>query len=1035
MTNGAGEGLGRTWSLRREWSRAFTIMLVLLLVASIATFAGVRQLVGHFSGTAHQLDQESTIVASLQAGLIAHEATAHVLLSGTPGDRGAFLRDQDQISTSFQNALRAFPVGNNTTEVLRQAERSWEAALTKVGLWGDQVQRFQGPHDEQQAGLGADSDQARELLSGLQKPVLTAMRTRVANDLGLERLLMVVLAGLFGLALVVTVYFRRRMAKDLVQPVASMHQGVTKLQAGDYDYRIEVARRDELGELAEAFNAMAETIAGSQRSLTLEATTDSLSGLANRAAFRARLEATLSHPERRSSTEAVLFVDLDDFKDVNDTLGHSAGDELLRVVAGRLSEAVRPGDLVARLGGDEFALLLEGIVEPDLALVVAERVVAALAEPVKIGERSAHVGASVGLAMRQDGSTIDSLVREADVAMYAAKAKGKSRVERYDPSLDLTVERFDMGLGDLALKRQLLRGDETSFALLFNSNPLPMWVFDRNTLKFLEVNDAAVEHYGWNRDEFLTMTIADIRPAEDMARLLDSLGSPTSHLAHSDLWRHCTKSGDVIDVDVFSHPVDFAGRTAVLVTAQEVTDRVRAERELVHQATHDSLTGLPNRGLLVDRLDQAIARCGRVGEQVGVIFLDLDRFKVINDGKGHAAGDRLLIEVADRMLRSVRPGDTVARFGGDEFAVLIEGLSDVAEATTAAGRIGWALDAPFQVDGSELFVSASQGIALSAHGETADDVLSRADAGMYLAKERGGARSQFADEAVCTKASGRLELESALRRALDREEFVLHYQPVVSLETAEIVGAEALVRWRHPDRGLLAPDQFIAAAEDSGLIVPIGDWVLRQAIDDAQSWAPSHSDGPELSIAVNLSAVQLLVPNLPFNIARLLSSSGLEPSRLHLEITESAIMRDEARSVGVLNALRALGVRVAVDDFGTGYSSLTYVQRLPIDTLKIDKSFVDRLDGADADHSIVEAVVSLGRSLKVAVVAEGVESEHQRRRLRGLGCELAQGYLFARPVPLADFTELLRGGPLSTVPSMDSGLIRPSDDVVAESVT
>lgn len=284
---------------------------------------------------------------------------------------------------------------------------------------------------------------------------------------------------------------------------------------------------------------------------------------------------------------------------------------------------------------------------------------------------------------------------------------------------------------------------------------------------------------------------------------------------------------------------------------------------------------------------------------------------------------------------------------------------------------------------------------------------------MRSAKDRGGVRVEFVDETVRSSTSNRLELESALRRAIDNEEFVLHYQPVVLLETGEIVGAEALVRWQHPERGLMAPDQFIPAAEESGLIVPLGDWVLRQAIEDARWWTPTNPGSPPLSIAVNVSAIQLRVPNLPFNVARLLSSSGVEPSRLHLEITESVIVHDLERSSDVLLALRALGVHVDVDDFGTGYSSLTYVQRLPIDALKIDKSFVDLLDGPLEDSSIVEAVVNLARSLKVAVVAEGVESAHQRSVLRRLGCEFAQGYHFARPVPLAEFTELLRSGPMA----------------------
>jgi diguanylate cyclase (GGDEF)-like protein/PAS domain S-box-containing protein len=553
------------------------------------------------------------------------------------------------------------------------------------------------------------------------------------------------------------------------------------------------------------------------------------------------------------------------------------------------------------------------------------------------------------------------------------------------------------------------RSSEEGFRLLFQRHPQPMWVYDELTLRFLEVNDAALARYGYTRDEFMAMRLPDIRPPEDVAALTEALSKGRPEFGHWGVWQHRTKGGATFPVEITTYPVDVGGRSA-LVMAQDVTQRVRTEQALVYQATHDPLTGLANRALLSDRLTQALARAERVADGLAVIFVDLDRFKMVNDGRGHAAGDAVLREMALRMKAAVRSADTVARVGGDEFVIVVEGPVGPDAVLAVAARTAWSMDAPFVIESVEVFLTVSQGVAFAAPGDTADSLLQRADAAMYLGKQSGRGHIQVADADLLAQASRLLDLETALRRAVARSEFVVHYQPVVEVASGTVVGAEALLRWLHPHRGLLGPAEFISVAEDTGLIVPIGEWVLREALEEAARWRGAAPGGRPLSIAVNLSAAQLASRNLPFVVARALSATGVEPSRLHLEVTESLLIDDRARAVEVLKALRSLGVRVDVDDFGTGYSSLAQVQTLPVDSLKIDKCFVDRLAGTDEDDALVAAVIQLAHSSHLTVIAEGVEDRAQQAELVRLGCELAQGYLFSRPVDAACFQALLDHG-------------------------
>jgi diguanylate cyclase (GGDEF)-like protein len=447
--------------------------------------------------------------------------------------------------------------------------------------------------------------------------------------------------------------------------------------------------------------------------------------------------------------------------------------------------------------------------------------------------------------------------------------------------------------------------------------------------------------------------------------------------------------------------VDFLRALANVLA--DAIERVRSDERTRHSALHDPLTGLPNRVLFADRLGQALAHARRSGASVGVLFLDLDQFKLINDSLGHGAGDELLRALAQRLAGALRAGDTVARFGGDEFVLIADDLCDAHEALAVAERTLAALEAPFDIAGAEHFVAASLGVAVACAGEHGvEDLVREADAAMYRAKERGRGRAELYDHDMRDQATARLRTENELRRALENDELRLHYQPIVELEHGRITAVEALVRWEHPERGLLGPNEFIPVAEDSGLIVALGEWVFRAACRQSVAWA-ADTTRPPLGISVNLSARQVFHPGLVERLKEILDETGADPALLRAEITESALMEETEASVATLHALRELGIVLVLDDFGTGYSSLAYLRRFPIDVLKIDRSFVADLDSEDADDAgaIVEAILGMARSLRVHVVAEGIETAGHAERLLALGCTSGQGYLYSRPVPPA----------------------------------
>ncbi len=439
--------------------------------------------------------------------------------------------------------------------------------------------------------------------------------------------------------------------------------------------------------------------------------------------------------------------------------------------------------------------------------------------------------------------------------------------------------------------------------------------------------------------------------------------------------------------------------------------RLGADEELRRQVLQDPLTGLPNRLLFVESVDSALRDGFASGTSVAVIFLDIDRFKLINDSLGHHAGDDLLSSVAPRLRRQLRPGDSVARFGGDEFGVLVREVGGAEDADAVAERIARSFDPPFVLAGSEHFLSVSMGLAIASPApvdpEDAEELIRNADAAMYRAKDKGRARWERFDHAMKARAVERLEVEQELRRALDNDELILHYQPIVSLPGGSITGTEALVRWRHPERGLLQPGEFIPVAEESGLIEAIGAWVQEQACMQVRAWHDLNPDRRPLDVSVNLSARQVARRDIARTVSDVLARTGLDPHHLRLEITETVLMDDSAAAAEAIDSLHRLGVRLALDDFGTGYSSLAYLHQYPFDSLKVDRSFVEGLGTEPEADGIVRAIIGMARALGLDVVGEGVETAGQLAELNQLGCDYAQGYLFARPLPPEEVTTLL----------------------------
>ncbi len=579
---------------------------------------------------------------------------------------------------------------------------------------------------------------------------------------------------------------------------------------------------------------------------------------------------------------------------------------------------------------------------------------------------------------------------------------GQIEIDSEDRCLRLGVTAFGDMLSLTVSDVTALKRSEVSFRLLFDNNPMPMWVFDAETTQFLNVNDAAVQHYGYSRETFLQMQLRQIWPQDEWTSHSQALQQVGDIYNSSHDWRHLKADGSEIHVLTFGRRVVLDGRDAYLVAVVDITERRAAEARIAHMAHHDGLTNLPNRDFYQDRLRQALERAASGNRRVAVLCVDLDLFKNVNDSFGHPIGDRLLKQVAGRLKAEVRGDNIVARLGGDEFAIVMVSEVSPNEVSDFADRLIGVLSERYDLDGLDVVIGASVGIAMSpGDGATSEELMRNADMALYRSKADGGGVHRFFEREMDRQAQKRRDMERDLRRAFAAGEFELHYQPLVDIAASRISGFESLLRWRHPEKGMISPVEFIPVAEDIGLIVALGEWVLREACAAAAKWPE------DVKVAVNLSPVQFRSRNLVQAVISALAHSTLSPRRLELEITESVFLAETEANLAILHQLRELGVSISMDDFGTGYSSLSYLRSFPFDKIKIDRSFVKDLVERTDCVAIVRAISGLGRSLNITTTAEGVETTDQLDWLRAEGCNEVQGFLFGAAKPAAEVAELL----------------------------
>jgi diguanylate cyclase (GGDEF)-like protein/PAS domain S-box-containing protein len=632
-----------------------------------------------------------------------------------------------------------------------------------------------------------------------------------------------------------------------------------------------------------------------------------------------------------------------------------------------------------------------------------------LASPVVFGDLVTHghvelVGEPsvdwLGVPLKRGDKTFGVLV----VQSYTEDV----RFTETDRDLLTFVSRHVATALDRKAAADALRESEERFRTLADTAPCAIFIYQGTAFRY--ANETTASMTGYSRAElgameFWEMVHPDLREIVKERGLARQAGAAAIPQRYEI--KILRKDGEVRWLDYSAGLIEFEGKPAVLGTAFDVTERKRAEEQIRSLAYHDSLTGLPNRLLFADRLAMAVAQAHRQEQKLGVLFLDLDRFKVINDSLGHTLGDRLLQVVAERIEESLREGDTVARLGGDEFTLLLPGIARAEDAAKVAEKVLESLRRPLPLDGRELFVTGSVGISVYPDdGIDPETLVKNADAAMYRAKDQGRDTYQLYTAAMNATAVERLALENSLRRALAQNELVLYYQPLIELSTGRAYGVEALLRWNRPGKGLVLPDDFIPLAEVTGLILPIGPWVWRTACEQVKRW--QESGRPDLRLAVNLSARQFQQPDVAAQVTRALRETGFAPDHLDLEITESYAMQNPDAAIQTLRELKAVGVGLSIDDFGVGHSSLSHLKRLPIDTLKVDRSFIRDVTTDPDAAAIVTAVIAMARTLRLQVVAEGVETEAQRVFLAGQGCDRAQGWLFSRAVPAEECAKYLR---------------------------
>jgi diguanylate cyclase (GGDEF)-like protein/PAS domain S-box-containing protein len=554
----------------------------------------------------------------------------------------------------------------------------------------------------------------------------------------------------------------------------------------------------------------------------------------------------------------------------------------------------------------------------------------------------------------------------------------------------------DGGIIGLRVDITALKQREASFRLLFESNPVPMIVCALGDERILAVNDAAIQHYGYSRSEFEKLTIRSLQAFD-----AELPWAGDGRVART--WKHVRADGALIDLAIYSRQLVYGDRPAALLALMDTTERKRAEARLTFMAQHDGLTGLPNRNLLRQQMDDTLLRMRRNAEQVAVFVLGLDHFKAVNDTLGHGIGDKLLRGVGKRLRSMLRDDDALARLNSDEFAIVQSGVTRPEDAAFLARRLLDAIGDPFLLDGHSIVIGASIGIAMSpGDGDESEKLLKNADLALSRAKNDSRGTFSFFEAGMDARAQTRRKIETDLRAAIQGDTLRPYYQPLVDLSSGRITGFEALVRWPHPERGMISPAEFIPVAEETGLINAVGGLMLRRACTDAAQWPD------DVHVAVNLSPLQFRVGNLLSLVVDTLKQSGLPARRLELEITETLLLEKSSEVLATLHALRALGVRISMDDFGTGYSSLSYLRSFPFDKIKIDQSFVRDLAANPDAQAIVRSIISLGKGLGVTITAEGVETEAEVNCLRNEGCNEGQGFLFSRARPNVEIAGLLK---------------------------